>query len=102
MLTDDELRALERAHAVTWSMRKLRNRARYIRRMRRVDPLFGSKQLRNALRDLFSFGRATLPKPSPNSLMANWVGDVALGWAREASPHPGPQADFWAKPITIG
>lgn len=42
MLTDEEVRALVRARAQRWVERKLRNRNRYVRRMRRIDPRWGS------------------------------------------------------------
>lgn len=41
MLIEDEVRALERARTVKWVERKLRNRMRYVRRVRRFDPSWG-------------------------------------------------------------
>jgi hypothetical protein len=40
-MTDEELRALEQARASNRARRKEVNRARYFRRMRRLDPAFG-------------------------------------------------------------
>ena len=42
MLTDHEQRALERARALRWVERKLRNQRRYIRRMVRMHGDWGS------------------------------------------------------------
>lgn len=50
MLTDEEVRALVRTRAQRWVERKLRNRNRYVRRMRRIDPRWGS--MRRALQAL--------------------------------------------------
>lgn len=40
MLTGEEQRALEQARAATRARRKEASRARYFRRMRRIDPQF--------------------------------------------------------------
>jgi hypothetical protein len=67
MLTDDEVRALIRARAQRWVERKLRNRVRYERRMRRIDQRWGSiRNAWNALSELSAakdFARSFWGKP---------------------------------------
>jgi tRNA(Ile)-lysidine synthase TilS/MesJ len=47
MLTDEEVRALERARTVAWVERKLRNARRYERRMIRHNPRWGANKRRS-------------------------------------------------------
>jgi len=66
MLSSEELRALEQARAVVRARRKEANRARYFRRMKRIDPRFarGVSKTADALVHFMVYGSVAVSRGS--------------------------------------